>query len=91
MIQFNNHREEIYEHYQNGKYEKKNEEAKSGTKKAELTGSQYSKLYKNLGQNNRNKDVRKQLQEEVDMYTDNQLSTSFQMNQTPGYTMDKHN
>ena len=32
---------------------------------------EYGKLYKNLAVDNRNKDVRKQLQEEVDMYTDN--------------------
>ena len=32
-----------------------------------------------------------QLQEEVDMYTDNQLSTNLHSNHIPGYTMTKHN
>ena len=40
----------------------------SGTTKNK-TG--YVKLYKHLGTDNRNKDVRRQLQEEVNMYTDN--------------------
>ena len=69
---------------------RKDEEEKSGTKKEKLTG-EYTKLYKQLGSQNRNKDVRRQLQEEVDMYTDNQLSTNMQSNLTPGYTLAKHN
>ena len=36
------------------------------------TGSSYTKLYKHLGPHaNNNKDIRRQLQEEVDLYTDN--------------------
>ena len=31
MIQFNNHREEIFEKYQQDKYDKKDEEEKTGT------------------------------------------------------------
>ena len=35
-------------------------------------GSSYTKLYKQLGpHSNNNKDIRRQLQEEVDLYTDN--------------------
>ena len=64
------------------------EETKNGTAKEP---KEYGKLYKNLAVDNRNKDVRKQLQEEVDMYTDNQLSTSLNTNHFPGYSMDKHN
>ena len=58
---------------------------------AKLADSEYSKLNKKLGPRNNNKDVRQQLQEEVDMYTDNQLGTSLTVNFTPGYTMTKHN
>lgn len=90
MIQFNNHRDEIYSGYVEEKYKKKEEEEKTGTQK-QKSGSEYTKLYKHLGTNNRNKDVRRQLQEEVDMYTDNQMSTSLNQNLLPGYTMDKHN
>ena len=71
-----------------GKTLRKEEEEKQGTMKAK---PEYNKLYKHLGNDNRNKDVRQQLQEEVDMYTDNQLSTNLTMNQIPGYTMTKHN
>ena len=70
------------------KQARKEEEKKSGTAK-EKTG--YTKLYKHLGTDNRNKDVRRQLQEEVNMYTDNQLSTNLHQNHVPGYTMDKYN
>ena len=38
-----------------------------------------------------NKDVRRQLQEEVNMYTDNQLSTSMHQNINAGFSMDKFN
>ena len=31
------------------------------------------------------------MQEEVDLYTDNQLGTSLNTNVTPGYTLTKHN
>ena len=58
---------------------------------AKLADSEYSKLNKKLGPRNNNKDVRQQLQEEVDMYTDNQLGTNLTVNFTPGYTMTKHN
>jgi hypothetical protein len=69
MIQFNNHRDEIYSGYLEDKQTNKDEEEKVGTQKK--TQSEYNKLYKHLGNNNKNKDVRRQLQEEVDMYTDN--------------------
>ena len=72
IIAFNNQREEASLKYQEEKQVRKEEQMKNGTLK-EKTG--YCKLYKHLGTDNRNKDVRKQLQEEVNMYTDNQLST----------------
>ena len=90
IIAFNKNRDETYDGYQMDKTVRKEEEVKNGTVKSK-TGSEYTKLYKHLGTNNRNKDVRKQLQDEVDMYTDNQLSTNMANNMTPGYTMDKHN
>ena len=90
IIAFNENREDTYNKYQMDKTVRKEEEQKTGTSKAK-NASQYNKLYKHLGNDNRNKDVRRQLQEEVDMYTDNQLSTNLAMNMTPGYTMDKHN
>ncbi len=89
IIAFNQNREDTYNKYQMDKTVRKDEEQKTGTSKAKT--SDYNKLYKHLGNDNRNKDVRRQLQEEVDMYTDNQLSTNLAMNMTPGYTMDKHN
>ena len=55
IIAFNNEREETYGDYQKGKTVRKDEEEKSGTKKAP---TQYNKLYKHLGNDNRNKDVR---------------------------------
>ena len=90
LIQFNQYRDETYDGYLKDKDSRKIEEEKTGTMKAKST-SEYNKLYRQLGQNNRNKDVRIQLQEEVDMYTDNQLSTHMSSNFCPGYTMDKHN
>ena len=55
IIAFNNEREETYGDYQKGKTMRKEEEEKSGTKKAQ---PHYNKLYKHLGNDNRNKDVR---------------------------------
>ena len=89
MIQFNQHRDGVFDNYQDSKQTRKDEEAKMGSTKNPK--SEYNKLYKQLGSNNRNKDIREQLQEEVDMYTDNQLSTSLNQNMSPGFTMDKHN
>ena len=70
IIKFNETREELYADYQNTKQLRKEEEEKNGTVKGK-TQSEYTKLYKHLGNNNQNKDVRRQLQEEIDMYTDN--------------------
>ena len=83
-MQFNQYRDEQYENYMNEKAAQKNE----GTSKER---GEFTKLYKALGSDNRNKDVRRQLQGEVNMYTDNQLSVSLNTNHFPGYTMDKHN
>ena len=55
IIAFNNEREESYGDYQKGKTMRKEEEEKSRTKKAQ---PHYNKLYKHLGNDNRNKDVR---------------------------------
>ena len=44
-----------------------------------------------MGPQNKNKDVRKALQEEVDLYTDNQLSTNMHSNSIAGYSLAKHN
>merc|ERR1719240_800874 len=70
----------------------KMEEMKEG-EKTMMDGQQsYNKLYKHLGPHaNNNKDVRRQLQEEVDLYTDNQLGVSMATNMMPGYTLTKHN
>ena len=70
LLQFNQYRDETYDGYLKEKETRKIEEEKTGTTK-EKPATQYNKLYKSLGQNNKNKDVRRQLQEEVDMYTDN--------------------
>ena len=75
LLQFNQHREETFEQYLKEKHQRVAEEEKSGTKKAK-GDSEYTKLYKKLGPDSKNKDLRRQLQEEIDMYTDNQLSTS---------------
>ena len=75
LIKFNQEREMLWDAYQKDKITRKEEELKSGTKK-EKVESEYTKLYKKLGSQHNNKDIRKQLQEEVDAYTDNQLSTS---------------
>ena len=92
IISFNKHRDECYDHYLDGKTAAKEETKKAATNKEEPSATKtYGKLYKHLGPDNRNKDVRRQLQEEVDMYTDNQLSTNLHVNHIPGYTMDKHN
>ena len=72
IIQFNNHRDETFDAHLTSKHERVEQEEKAGTQKTWKGGnSEYSKLYKKLGPDNKNKDVRKQLQEEVDMYTDN--------------------
>ena len=88
LIQFNQYRDEQYESYLKDKHARNEEAEKAGTRKE---ASEYTKLYKKLGPENKNKDIRRQLQEEVNMYTDNQLSTSLHQNHIPGYTMDKHN
>ena len=59
IIKFNQEREETYNMYQTEKQARKEEEEKSGTAKAKTTT--YNKLYKHLGNDNRNKDVRRQL------------------------------
>ena len=46
----------------------KAQDAKEGTAKEP---TQYGKLYKHFGADNKNKDMRMQLHEEVNMYTDN--------------------
>ena len=68
ILAFNQQREQAYEDYLKGKEERKAEEAKNGTKKEAL---EYGKLYKHFGADNKNKDMRMQLHEEVNMYTDN--------------------
>ena len=60
IIKFNQDRQQTFEDYQVEKMARKEEEEKSGTAKAK-SGSQYTKLYKHLGADNRNKDVRRQL------------------------------
>ena len=70
LIQFNNYRDEEHQKYISTKQQRKDEEEKAGTLRTKQP-SDYNKLYKKLGTDNRNKDVRRQLQEEVDMYTDN--------------------
>ena len=70
----------------------KAEEQKEGETGQVTDGKSYNKLYKHLGPHaNNNKDIRRQLQEEVDLYTDNQLGTSMAANMLPGYTLTKHN
>ena len=60
IIKFNEERQATHENYQKEKADRKMEEEKTGTIKAKST-SQYTKLYKHLGSDNRNKDVRRQL------------------------------
>ena len=68
LIAFNQQREQAYDDYLKSKDERKVEEEKAGTRKE---ASQYGKLYKHFGADNKNKDMRMQLHEEVNMYTDN--------------------
>ena len=86
IVKFNEDRDQVYDEYLTDKIAKKT--AGEEVKKESMT---YNKLYKHLGPAKKDKDVRRQLQEEVDMYTDNQLSTSLHANHIPGYTMNKHN
>ena len=86
IVKFNEDRDQVYDEYLSDKVAKKT--AGEEVKKQSNT---YNKLYKHLGPAKKDKDVRRQLQEEVDMYTDNQLSTSLHANHIPGYTMNKHN
>ena len=44
------------------------EQTKTGTRKEP---QEYGKLFKAFGPDNKNKDMRRQLQDEVNMYTDN--------------------
>ena len=55
IIQFNNERDGANEVYQSAKEERKKEETMKGTAKQP---KEYGKLYKHLGTDNRNKDVR---------------------------------
>merc|ERR1719464_274876 len=63
-----------------------------GEKKPEptdpLAEPTYKKLYKEFGNNNKNKDMRKHMQERVNGNTDSKMSTGFQLNLNPGYQMD---
>ena len=49
IIRFNEERDALYGHYQEEKKARKDEEEKTGSKK-EKSSSEYSKLYKQLGQ-----------------------------------------
>ena len=60
ITKFNEERNETYNMYQTDKQTRKEEEEKSGTAKAKNQNT-YNKLYKHLGNDNRNKDVRRQL------------------------------
>ena len=93
IIKFNQEREEIYNTYHADKAEKKKAKAEENKEEDDNGGQpKYNKLYRQLGpHSNNNKDIRRQLQEEVDLYTDNQLGTNLTANFTPGYTMTKHN
>ena len=91
LIKFNGQRNETHDQYLNDKAVRNEEEKKSGTFKPRPVEGEYRKLYKAFGRDNKNKDVRKQLQDEVDLYTDNQLSTNLNVNALPGYSMDKFN
>ena len=91
LLKFNQEREMLADAYKQDKVARKTAESQSSSKKEKPTG-EYTKLYKQLGaHHHNNKDIRKQLQEEVDAYTDNQLSTSLQQNITAGYSMSKYN
>ena len=48
----------------------------------------YTKLYKEFGNNNKNKDMRKHLQNRIENSTDGKMSTGFQLNINPGYQLD---
>ena len=48
----------------------------------------YSKLYKQLGTSNRNKDVRVKQQQYLDEYMENQLSPVLSMNFNPSYRLE---
>ncbi len=90
LIKFNQEREMLWDGYKQEKAAKKEEAVKNGTAKDKVE-SEYTKLYKKLGNAHNNKDIRKQLQEEVDAYTDNQLSTSLNQSLIAGYSMSKYN
>ena len=67
IIKFNEERAMYQEEYEADKTMRKSQRPEEAKK----DDGEYSKLNKKLGPRNNNKDVRQQLQEEVDMYTDN--------------------
>ena len=53
-----------------------------------LDAPAYSKLYKQLGTRNNNKEVRSQIQQRLDSTIEAPMSPNFQINVTPGYQLD---
>ena len=62
--------------------------AASATQVAGLDPPAYSKLYKQLGTRNNNKDVRGQIQQRLNGSLEAPMSPNFQLNVNPGYQMD---
>ena len=88
LIRFNQERQMLADDYEAEETKQETEAIASGTKKAP---GEYEALHSKLGKNRRNGDIGKQLQSEVDAYTDNQLSTSLHHSMTAGYSMGKYN
>ena len=53
-----------------------------------LDAPAYTKLYKQLGTRNNNKEVRSQIQQRLDSTIEAPMSPNFQINVTPGYQLD---
>ena len=72
LIKFNQEREELEKTYQEDKMQRKTLKAEEAKDDGPVSDQTYTKLYRQLGPHqNKNKDIRRQLQEEVDLYTDN--------------------
>ena len=63
--------------------------AASATQNIEgIDAPEYSKLYKQLGTRNNNKEVRQQIQQRLNSTIEAPMSPNFQLNMNPGYQFD---
>merc|ERR1719345_540609 len=103
LTQFNNQRERVHEDYQEGKQLRKTMAA-SGAGPGQqqtmcsedqidpMTGElrpQYNKLYKQLGQNNRNKEVRQEMHGKLNATVESALSPTMWLQLNPRFYMEE--